>query len=567
MNGHGFYLGALLASGVMEHVVNVIMMLAACGAFLVGFKFLSDNMEKLAGNSLKKLFNKTSDKKMVGVGIGAVATAVVQSSGVTTVMVVGFVNAGIMSLYQAATVIMGANIGTTITAQLAALSSFDIAPAFIALLFIGVMMEMLSKNDKVKSIGLALAGLGLVFFGLEIMSDSMSGYRTNPAVTNLLVSLKNPFLLLLFGIIFTALLQSSSAVTTIVIAMATQGLLIGGGGNAVLYIILGSNIGSCVTALISSIGTSVNARRASIIHLLFNVTGTAIFTAMLLIWSKGVVGSNFYEVTFVKWFVGEGTQIAMFHTFFNVTCTLIFLPFTKLLVKISSILVPDQKAVSEKEPWELVYMDKRFLTTPTVALGQLKKETFRMADMSMESLRIAFRGFIEKDLDAIEKVYEVNENIAKISEQISDYLVRVSASGISLSDEKQVSALHSNIGDIARIAELADNLTKYTKREVKDNLVFSEGINEKLEIMHQRLQEQYLLVRKVILDKEYDVLPQSDALEDEIDTMRRDLVAEHIARLGQGKCRPENNTIFINLVCNLERIGDHLNFIAHSRDN
>ena len=235
----------------MEHVVNIIMMLAACGAFLIGFKFLSDNMEKLAGNSLKKLFNKTSNSKMVGVGIGAVSTAVVQSSGVTTVMVVGFVNAGIMSLFQAATVIMGANIGTTITAQLAALSSFDIAPFFIALLFIGVMMEMLSKNDKVKSIGLALAGLGLVFFGLECMSASMSSYKESQVVLDFLGSISNPFLLLLFGIVFTALLQSSSAVTTIIIAMATQGLVIGGGGNAVLFIILGSNIGSCVTALIS----------------------------------------------------------------------------------------------------------------------------------------------------------------------------------------------------------------------------------------------------------------------------------------------------------------------------
>ena len=549
-----------------EHVVNVIMMLAACGAFLVGFKFLSDNMEKLFGGSLKKLFNKTSDKKWVGVGMGAISTAVVQSSGVTTVMVVGFVNAGIMSLYQAATVVMGANIGTTITAQLAAFSSFDIAPIFIAMLFVGVMMEMVCKNDKIKSIGLAIAGLGLVFFGLEIMSSSMSGYKNSPTVTNLLSSLSNPFLLLLFGVVFTALLQSSSAVTTIIIAMAGQGLIIGGGGNAVLFIILGSNIGSCVTALISSIGTSVNARRASIIHLLFNVTGTLLFTIMLLIWSEGVVGANFYDVTFVKWFEKPTTQIAMFHTFFNVICTLLFLPFTKGLVKASELLIREKKQ-TEKEPWELVYMDKRLLTTPTVALGQLKKETFRMADMSMESVQTAFNGFINRDLNAIDKVYEANENIAKISEQISNYLVRVSASGVSYADEMLISALHSNIGDIARIAELADNFTKYTKREVKDNLIFSEGINEKLQVMHAALQEQYILVRKIMLESDYSVMEESDGLEDKIDTMRKELVAEHIIRLGQGKCRPENNTIFVNLVCNLERIGDHLNFIAHSLDN
>ena len=543
-----------------EHIVNVIMMLAACGAFLVGFKFLSDNMEKLFGSSLKKLFNKTSDKKWVGVGMGAVSTAVVQSSGVTTVMVVGFVNAGIMSLYQAATVIMGANIGTTITAQLAAFSSFDIAPFFIALLFVGVMMDMVCKSDRLKSIGLALAGLGLVFFGLEIMSSAMSPYKSSPAVQDLLTSLNNPFLLLIFGIVFTALLQSSSAVTTIIIAMASQGLLIGGGGNAVLFMILGSNIGSCVTALLSSIGTSVNARRASIIHLLFNVTGTVIFTIMLLIWK------DFYATTFMKWFEQSTTQIAMFHTFFNVTCTLLFLPFTRLLVKASEVLVHDKKQ-TEKAPWELVYMDKRLLATPAVALGQLKKETFRMADMSMESVNTAFNCFINRDVESLDSVYEANETIAKISEQISNYLVHVSASGVSYADEVKVNALHNNIGDVARIAELADNFTKYTKREVKDNLIFSEGINEKLIIMHQKLQDQYLLVKKIILDKDYSVMGASDALEDEIDVMRRDLVAEHIVRLGQGKCRPENNTIFVNLVCNLERIGDHLNFIAHSLDN
>ena len=378
--------------------------------------------------------------------------------------------------------------------------------------------------------------------------------------------MKNPFLLLAFGIIFTALLQSSSAVTTIIIAMAAQGLMIGGGGNAVLFIILGSNIGSCVTALISSIGTSVNARRASIIHLLFNITGALLFTVLLLIWQKSVVGSNFYEVTFVKWFSQPTTQIAMFHTFFNVLCTLLFLPFTRVLVKLSQLIIRDKKQ-TEKEPWELVYMDKRFLTTPSVALGQLKKETFRMADMSMETLRVAFNGFINRDMDAIEKVYESNENIAKLGEQISDYLVRASASGLSFSDEKLVSALHSNIGDIARISELADNLTKYTKREVKDNLVFSEGINEQLADMHEKLHEQYELVKRIVLDNEKMLVETSDSLEDDIDAMRRALVAEHIERLSKGKCRPENNTVFINLVCNLERIGDHLNFIVHSMDS
>lgn len=562
-------MGSLSSITFMEHLYNIVMMLAACGAFLVGFKLLSDNMERLAGNSLKKLFNKTSDKKMIGVGIGMGATAVVQSSGVTTVMVVGFVNAGIMTLAQATTMIMGANIGTTVTAQLAALGSFDIIPIlFIGLLFIGVMMEMFFRNDKIKSVGLALAGLGLVFFGLEIMSDSMSIYSKVVEVQNWLTQMTNPFVLLLFGILFTALLQSSSAVSTIIIgmSMAEIPLLIGGaeGSNAVLFVILGSNIGSCVTALISSIGTSVNARRASIIHLLFNVTGTLLFAVLLLVWSESVVGSNFYAVTFCKWFSKPSTQIAMFHTFFNVTCTLVFLPFTNVLVKLSKIIIPEKKEQAKKEEWELAYMDKRLLATPAVALNLLKKETFRMADIAMESLKTAFNSFIERDTEAVQKVYKSNDTVSKIGGQISDYLVQVSVQSATLNEELKVNALHNSIGDIARIAELADNLTKYTCKEVRDNLVFSEGINEKLEVMHGKLHEQYGLVKKIVLEKDKSYVQRSQELEEEIDAMRKELVAEHITRLSQGKCKPENNTVFINLVCNLERVGDHLDFIIHN---
>lgn len=538
----------------------VVTILAGCGAFLLGFKVLSDNMEKIAGKSLKALFNKTSDKRMVNVGMGMVTTAVVQSSSITTVMVVGFVNAGIMTLYQAAAIIMGANIGTTITAQIAALQAFDIDLAFMVLLFVGVFMELFAKKDKIKSVGLALAGLGLVFVGLGLMADPMAFLKEEKAVTDFLSAVNNPLLLLFIGIGLTAIIQSSSAVTTIVISMAGAGLIIGGGGNSALYVILGSNIGTCVTALISSIGTSVNARRASIIHLLFNVIGSVAFTVMLMLWP------SFSAVTLEKWFFAPSTQIAMFHTIFNVTCTLLFLPFTKLLVAMSIKLVPEKGQV-QKAPYELMYMDKRFLATPTVAVGQLKKETFRMADMAMASLRVAFNGFIDRDMSVIDSVYTRNENIATLGEQISDYLVQVSASGVVLSVEKEINGLHNNIGDIARVAEIADNFTKYTKREVRDNLVFSDGINEKLEIMHGMLHEQYELVKKAVLEKQTDMIKASDDLEEKIDGMRRELISEHIERLSQGKCKPENNTIFINLVSNLERVGDHLNYLVHNGDN
>ena len=544
----------------MDYVYSVIKILAGCGAFLLGFKLLSDNMEKLAGNSLKSLFNKTSEKKLVGVGMGAVTTAVVQSSAVTTVMVVGFVNAGIMSLNQAAAVIMGANIGTTITAQIVALQALDIQTFFMALAFIGMALEMFSKNDKVKICGLALAGLGLVFIGLSVMSGEMVYYKDDVNVQRFLTAIENPFLLLAFGIVLTALVQSSSAVTSVIITMAANKLVIGGGGNAVLYIILGSNIGTCVTALISSIGTSVNARRASIVHLLFNVFGVFIFMVLLLCWP------NFQDMTFGRWLSSEATQIAMFHTAFNTICTLLFLPFTKGLVRMATFLVPDKKVKAPVEG-EITFMDKRFLSTPALAINQLTKETFRMADMAMESLQTAFDGFVERDLSAVDKVLVSNESISRLSEQISDYLVQISASGISLGDEKLVSALHNDVGDIVRIAELADNLTKYTRKEVNDSLVFSSVVGEKIAAMYDLLRKQYDLVKRISLEKDYALMADSDKVEDEIDNMRRDLIADHIARMGRGECRPENNAVFINLVSNLERIGDHLNYIAHSTDN
>lgn len=548
----------------MDYVYSVITILAGCGVFLLGFKLLSDNMEKLAGNGLKRLFNKTSDKKMVGVGLGAAATAVVQSSAITTVMVIGFVNTGIMSLKQAATIIMGANIGTTITAQIVALQAFNLNVFFMALAFIGMAMNMFSKKDKVRLAGIALAGLGIVFVGLDVMSGAMEGEMIHAALETVLSKATNPVFLLFIGVAFTALIQSSSAVTTIIIAMAMQGLIVGGGGNAVLYVILGSNIGSCVTALISSIGTSVNARRASIIHLLFNVIGTVIFMVVLLIFPQ------FQEKTFERWFSSPETQIAMFHTFFNVLCTLMFLPFTNVLVKLAILIVPETKTEEKAEETEsgakFVYMDKRFLNSPALAISQLKKETFRMADMAMASLATAFNGFIRRDVSTVENVAANNEKIADLSKSISDYLVKVSAAGPSLEDEKKISALHNNVGDIVRISELADNLTKYTRKTINENLTFSPVVGTKLSEMYALLQEQYSLVKRIVLMKEYNIMNESDETEDRVDNMRRSLIADHIDRMQRGECNAENNPVFINLVSNLERVGDHLNYVAHSVD-
>lgn len=542
-----------------DTILSIVKLLAGLGVFLIGMRILSDNLEKLAGSKLKALFNKTNDRKLTGVGMGALTTAVIQSSAVTTCMVVGFVNTGIMSLEQATAVIMGANIGTTITAQIAALGSFSFTTYITAFAGIGIFMVMFAKKDNIKSLGYTLAGLGLLFVGLSSMSASMSEFTKSAFVTNLLSSIRNPFLLLFIGIALTALVQSSSAITSVVISMAIAGITIGDGGNCMLYVILGTNIGSCVTAIISSIGTSTNAQRACAIHLLFNVIGSLIFMIVLLCWK------DFMAVTFAKWFSAPATQIAMFHTFFNVLCAILFLPFTKVLVKLAQIILPDKK--KEDESAKLcMYIDKRFLATPAMAIGQLRLEVVRMAGMAMESYKGAYAAFMSASTDNSESVMENNKRLAEVSDAVTDYLVQVSSVGLPLEDEREVNALHNNAGDIVRISDLADNLLKYTRREISFNLEFSAVVKEQLGAMNELLLQQYAVVEEIMRNQDKAMIQKSDELENKIDRLRKEMINGHIDRLNKGECKSENNNVFVNLVSNLERIGDHLNYIAHSMD-
>lgn len=547
------------AEEIVQLLQSLIWLLAGIGVFIVGMNFMSDALEKSAGNGMKTLLGKISNNRFSGVVIGAGVTALIQSSSATSVMVIGLVNAGVMTLMQATPIIMGANIGTTITGVLVALKNDYFNMAMYLLAFAGVMMGFF-KKEKIKIIGSLFCGLGLIFVGLNVMSSEQA--FGNELVERMSISVFQaidfPLLLILVGVVFTALIQSSSAATGVVITMVGTGVL---PLNMALFIVLGANIGTCVTALLAAVGANANSKRVALIHFTFNVIGTVLFAIIIWIFNEAVVN------LLTSIIPGEDTmslqmRVSAFHVVFNVTTTLLLLPFVKQLVNFSRVVIKDKKET--KETTSLKFVDDRLLTMPSVALMQAKKETFRMADMSMASLQTAFDGFISRDLDAVGKVAAANDEIASLGAAISDYLVQVSASGVSLADEKTVNALHNNVGDVARIAELADNLTKYTKREVKENLVFSEGINEKLFAMHETIKKQYEVVKKIVLEKHYSLMSEADELEETIDTMRRDLVNEHILRLSQGKCRPENNTVFINLVANLERIGDHLNFIAHS---
>ena len=547
----------------MDILGQIVMLLAGCGVFMLGFKLLSEHMEKLAGNGLKSFFNKISNNKFLGLLIGMITTIVIQSSSVTTVMVVGFVNSGIMSLIQATAVIIGANIGTTITSYLAGLSAAGGIASIInylclVCLFVGVFIEMFSKRNKKKSLGLILAGLGAVFLGLETMSSSMSFMRDIPEINNFIAELDNPILLLLIGVLFTAIVQSSSAVTSIIVLIgASNPNAFGGSGNAVYFLILGSNIGTCVTAMISGVGASTNARRASLIHLMFNTLGALIFTVLLLIW-KG-----FSETLIESWITSKEWQICAFHTIFNCTCAIIFLPLSKYLVKLSKIIIKDKKVKEEKNPSELVFMDKRLAITSSISTSMLKKDVFRMADMSMSCLYTAFDAFVKRDISMIEVIEKESEQIYKLGKNITDALVFVSSFQSSLEIEKQINDLHTNVGDIVRIAELSENFVKYIKKEVEQELYFKEDVIEKLKEMLALLNSQFESVKKLVLDENLEItIDKIEEIEEQVDDMRRNLIADHIDRLKQGKCRPENNTIFINLVSNLERIGDHIYYIA-----
>ena len=547
--------------GFKDYTLAVVALLAGLGAFLFGFKVLSDNIEKLATNKLRRWFEKTGRSRLAGVGIGAGVTAIIQSSSATTVMVVGFVNVGLMSLFQATTVIMGANIGTTVTAYFSVIADIPFIEIITVLTCVGIFMDMLCKKDKTKTIGMMLAGLGLVFLGLQYMGMAMDDFSSQQVVTDFLRSVDNRLVLLLAGIVITGIVQSSSAVTTLIVQMVGAGMVIGDPSNSgVLFLVLGTNIGTCVTALLSSIGTKTNARRAALIHLMFNVFGTVIFSVFLLCWP------GFLNATLGNWFAGDpGLQIALFHTFFNVVCTCIFLPFTNVFVKVSTKLIREPKG-SDSPASDAALLDERLINSPSVAINQANKAAARMAELSMDALRTAFHGFVNGDESAKEEVTELNARIGELEHAIVAYLIKVAAEDISLSDEKLVSAIQQSTGDILRIGELADNITKYTRNCKRDGIEFSHGVIKSLQNMFAKIEELGARTLDVFDRKDITAVKAVDKVEDEIDADRKAMVKDHIRRLNEGKCKPASSGVFINLVGNLERAADHLTYVAHALD-
>ena len=556
----------------MEYLYLVLELCGGLGAFLIGMNMMSDSMSRLAHGRLKSMLNKTANNRIAGVGIGAAVTMIIQSSSATTVMVVGLVNAGIMTLFQATAVIMGANIGTTITAWIASLGSLDVSAFLLVLAVVGVFMTMFSKTEKVKVIGNVFAGLGLIFVGLGVMSDSMDPElhrEIMEVIRNALSVVKNPFLLLLIGVVATGIVQSSSAVTSIVVVLAMSGVLIGGMGDGVYYVIIGSNIGTCVTAIISSIGANPNARRAAVIHLLFNCLGAILFVVFLLCWQP--FGTSFSETVLDKIFPATAAgpnyqfQIAFFHTLFNVTCTCIFLPFAKGFVKLANLLVREKKSSDEGAPKGLLGdLDERLMRQPSVALAHLYQEAGKMLTYSVSTLTEAFEAFVKKDTSVKQDIQDRNNKLSGANRAAVEYLVKLSASSLVMEDEKTISNMHYVLNDIVRIGELADNVTKYTDHYENDGLIFSAEFISMTQEMFEKIKKLYAACLAAFSERDFSKLQEVDAIEDEIDNYRRKLVNQHIKRLNEGKCQPQSASVFINLVGNLERAADHLTYIAHS---
>ena len=531
---------------------SLLALLAGIGVFITGMDFMSSSLRRVAGPELKKLLGKMTNNRFAGIGVGASVTAIIQSSSATTVMVVGFVNAGVMTLTQATSIIMGANIGTTVTGLLVSLSSINISLYLSALAFIGVMMMFINKSS-IKNIGGIIAGLGLLFIGLSLMSDAFNVEEARNMFTSLFATINFPLLLLFLGMIFTALMQSSSAMTGLIIVMAGQGVM---NLEDALFVVLGVNIGTCVTALIATIGTSVNARRTGLIHLLFNVVGTIIFTIFIWIFKNQVV-SLLSHINNIQY------EIALFHLFFNLVTTCLLLPFIKQLVKIAEIFIKDKE---ENKDNVLKFIDERLLKTPPIAVMQVKKEIENMASLAKQNLSLCFEGVCVYE-PKNEKIITKNENqIDSMNSEITKFLIKLSplVDGESI---KTVGSYYHVVNDIERIGDLAENLFDYATEMEEKGLVFSDVAMVEIKTMYSVIMEMYDIATKTFDTDQVVDLKRLSTLEQKTDELKKQFSMAHFERLSQTGCSMELGGYFISIISNLERVGDHLVNIGYSIQN
>ncbi len=517
----------------------IIALFAGLGLFLYGMQIMSDALQKSAGDGLKKLLEILTTNKVLGVLVGAVITAVIQSSSATTVMVVGLVNAGIMNLSQAVGVIMGANIGTTMTAQIIAFNFKNIVPYAI---IIGAFFLLFSKKKSHKQLGELIIGFGILFMGMNMMGDAMKPLKDIPAFTNFMVELKdNPLLGVLAGLLLTAIIQSSSATIGILQALALQGLV---PIEAALPILFGENIGTCVTALIASIGTSVTARRAAILHVTIKIVGTGIFLIILKPVTSLVILTADEPVR----------QIANAHTFFNVTNTIVLLPFSAMLIAFVTKVIPGED-VTDK--FALKYLDKRILETPSIAVGQIVKEIVRMGDVARCNVQKGVEAIINCDERIIDEIYNNEKVINELERRIGEFLQAVSHSAIGEEQLKKVGMLFNTIHDVERMGDHAENLAEIAQYKIDNKVAFSHHAVEELKEVYESVDQAIESAFLALSTENIEYVEKVDEYEKKVDGLRDKFKDAHIKRLNKSECNINAGVLFLDILTNLERVSDH----------
>ena len=530
---------------------TILTMAGGLGLCLFGMELMSESIEKVAGARLRRILEIFTTNRFMGMIVGIIFTGIIQSSSACTVMVVSFVNSGLMNLYQAAGVILGANIGTTITSQLVSFNLSKIAPL---ILLVGVVVMMFTKKEKVRKVAEVVVGFGILFVGLSTMSQAMANMKNEPQVVNLLMSLKNPFLATLMGFALTAIIQSSSVTVSIVLLLANQDLL---PLPITLYIILGCNIGACATAMLASMTGKKDAKRAALIHLLFNIIGTVIIYIALF-----VAGNQIVEL--IKSISADnGRFVANAHTLIKIAQVIMLFPFTGWLVKMTYLIVPgeDQK-VGYRESYQLKYIGDKVVFNPATAVVEVVKELERMASLAEENLNRAMNALITLDEEDIEEVYEVEKNINFLNHAITDYLVKINQTTLPIEDLNSLGALFHVVNDIERIGDHAENVADAARQRKEEGVSISKEAQKELGDMLEMVNKIIRYAVEMFAKSDETHMQEIITLEDQVDEKERELQKKHVERLTKGECSPEAGMIFSDIVSGLERVADHATNIA-----
>ena len=533
-------------------ITDVLALLGGLALFLYGMQMMSTGLEAAAGNRMKSILEKLTSNRVKGVLVGAAITAVIQSSSATTVMVVGFVNSGLMTLKQAVWVIMGANIGTTITGQLIALDIGAIAPLFA---IAGVGAIMFIKSEKVHHISSIFAGLGILFMGMDMMGAAMSPLKESEAFISLMTKFDNPLLGILVGALFTAVIQSSSASVGILQALASTGMI---PLSSAVFVLFGQNIGTCITAVLASIGMKVNAKRTTVIHLLFNIIGTVLFTVICLV------------TPYVTWIEAMTpgdpvAQIANAHTVFNIVTTLLLLPFGTHMANIAVRILPDSKKADDEDlrlkyirPFESSYA----IGHSAVAVSQVRDEVNRMRDLVAKNISDSFDSLVQYDEKLRKKVSEREEYIDFLNKGISEYIVSLMASEMNMSDSRKINGYYAIISNLERIGDHAVNLAEYGDDMRKWEIDFSDTVKEELNEMKAQCIAALDNLKEVTSENVERILSQAVIIEQKTDDMRDKYFKKQMQRLKKGKCKPQSGIVFSEILTDFERMGDHALNIA-----